>query len=55
MELTRLGYLYFQIALLKSVQWSEEGMSASYKFLQKLWNLDNKIKNEIKKKIHAKQ
>ena len=24
----------------KDVQWSEEGISASYKFLQKLWNLN---------------
>ena len=33
----------------KDVQWSEEGMSASYKFIQKLWNLHLKIMNEIKK------
>ena len=28
----------------KDVQWSEEGMIASYKFIQKLWALHNKIK-----------
>ena len=28
----------------KDVQWSEEGMIASYKFVQKLWTLHNKIK-----------
>ena len=33
----------------KDVQWSEQGMIASYKFLQKLWTLNKKIKNEIKK------
>ena len=33
----------------KDVQWSEEGISASYKFLQKLWNLNTKIIEEINK------
>ena len=28
----------------KDVQWSEEGMIASYKFIQKLWALHKKIK-----------
>ena len=32
----------------KDVQWSEQGMVASYKFLQKLWTLHNKIKEKIK-------
>ena len=32
----------------KDVQWSEQGMIASYKFLQKLWNLHNKIKEKIR-------
>jgi len=32
----------------KDVQWSEEGMSASFKFIQKLWSLHNKILKEIK-------
>ncbi len=31
----------------KDVQWSEQGMIASYKFLQKLWILHNKIKDKI--------
>ncbi len=31
----------------KDVQWSEQGMRASYKFLQKLWILHNKIKEKI--------
>ena len=31
----------------KDVQWSEQGMIASYKFLQKLWTLHNKIKEKI--------
>ena len=33
----------------KDVQWSEEGMAASFKFIQKLWNLHLKIIEEIKK------
>ena len=33
----------------KDVQWSEEGMSSSFKFLQKLWVLNKKILDEIKK------
>ncbi len=35
----------------KDVQWSDQGMIASYKFIQKLWGLHNKIKEEIKKDI----
>ena len=31
----------------KDVQWSEEGITSSYKFIQKLWNLNSKILNEI--------
>ena len=27
----------------KDVQWSEEGIDASYKFIQKLWNLHSKV------------
>ena len=34
----------------KDVQWSEEGISASNKFLQKLWILNLKFLEEIKKK-----
>ena len=33
----------------KDVQWSEEGIVSSYKFIQKLWNLNLKIKDEISK------
>ena len=35
----------------KDVQWSEQGMIASYKFLQKLWALHNKIKKKISMNI----
>ena len=31
----------------KDVQWSEEGMNSSYKFLQKLWSLNSKIEKKI--------
>ena len=33
----------------KDVQWSDEGIASAHKFLQKLWNLNNNIANEIKK------
>ncbi len=33
----------------KDVQWSEEGIVSSFKFVQKLWNLNSKILSEIKK------
>jgi leucyl-tRNA synthetase len=33
----------------KDVQWSEDGMTASYKFIQKLWNLNTKVLKEIDK------
>ena len=33
----------------KDVQWSDEGINSSYKFIQKLWNLNQKILEEIKK------
>ena len=32
----------------KDVQWSEQGMVASYKFMQKLWTLHKKFKDKIK-------
>ena len=35
----------------KDVQWSEQGMVASYKFLQKLWMLHKKIKEKINDNI----
>jgi len=34
----------------KDVQWSEQGIKASFKFIQKLWILHNKIKEKIKSK-----
>jgi leucyl-tRNA synthetase len=33
----------------KDVQWSEEGIAASHKFIQKLWTLHTKIMEEINK------
>ena len=33
----------------KDVQWSDEGITSSFKFIQKLWNLNLKILEEIKK------
>ena len=35
----------------KDVQWSEQGMNASYKFLQKLWTLHNKVKIKIQNNL----
>ena len=34
----------------KDVQWSDQGMNASYKFIQKLWSLHKKIIGKIKSK-----
>ncbi len=34
----------------KDIQWSEQGMASSYKFIQKLWVLNNLVLEEIKKK-----
>ena len=33
----------------KDVQWSEQGMVSSYKFIQKLWTMHEKIKDKINK------
>ena len=33
----------------KDVQWSEEGIVSSFKFIQKLWNFNSKILKEIQK------
>ena len=33
----------------KDVQWSEEGIVSAFKFIQKLWNLNLKILEEVKK------
>ena len=38
----------------KDVQWSEQGMNASYKFLQKLWTLHNKVKVKIQNDLDLK-
>jgi leucyl-tRNA synthetase len=35
----------------KDVQWSDEGIEASYKFIQKLWILHNKITEVLKEEI----
>ena len=35
----------------KDVQWSDQGMNSSYKFIQKLWNLHQKILSEMDKNI----
>ena len=34
----------------KDVQWSDQGMIASFKFIQKLWVLNSKILEKIKVK-----
>ena len=39
----------------KDVQWSEQGMAASYKFLQKFWTLHKNIKNISSKKNKDEQ
>jgi len=38
----------------KDVQWSEQGMISSYKFIQKLWVLHSKIKNNLTNKNEEK-
>ena len=38
----------------KDVQWSEQGMVASYKFIQKLWILHSKFKEKIKENSVSK-
>ncbi len=38
----------------KDVQWSEEGITSAFKFVQKLWTLNLKISEEIKKKSQRK-
>ena len=38
----------------KDVQWSDQGMNASYKFVQKLWDLHKKIKVKLNKKLSNK-
>jgi len=36
----------------KDVQWSDQGMMASFKFVQKLWSLNSKILDKIKNNNH---
>ena len=38
----------------KDVQWSDQGMNASYKFIQKLWDLHLKIKLKLNQKTNNK-
>ena len=37
----------------KDVQWSDEGIASSFKFIQKLWTLNNKFMEEIKKNYQS--
>ena len=39
----------------KDIQWSEQGMIASYKFIQKLWTLHEKIKQIINNNIKGEK
>ena len=32
----------------KDVQWSDQGIEAAHKFIQKLWGLNKKFKDKIK-------
>jgi leucyl-tRNA synthetase len=36
----------------KDVQWSDKGIESAHKFIQKLWNLHNMIKNKLEDKIN---
>ena len=39
----------------KDIQWSESGMSSSFKFIQKFWLLNNEMLNLIKKEKKIKE
>ena len=39
----------------KDVQWSDEGIEASYKFILKLWSLHNKILKHVEKDYQNKK
>ena len=39
----------------KDVQWSDEGMSASFKFIQKLWSLHNKVLDKINNEYNEEE
>ena len=36
----------------KDIQWSEQGMLASFKFIQKFWNLNSELTNKINLKVN---
>ena len=39
----------------KDIQWSDQGMIASHKFISKLWELHKKVKNKIESNIDGKK
>ncbi len=39
----------------KDIQWSDQGMIASHKFISKLWELHKKIKNKIESNLDGKK
>ena len=39
----------------KDIQWSDQGINASYKFLQKLWDLNQRISERKEKEISQKE
>ena len=51
MEQMQQDFLYYQWSTEKDVQWSEEGISSAFKFVQKLWNLNKKIIEEMEKDL----
>ena len=42
-------FIHLIVRSKKDVQWSEQGMASSYKFIQKLWILNTLVLDEIKK------
>ena len=56
-----LGQMQFRLFILsdsppeKDVQWSEQGMLASFKFIQKFWLLNNKIAEKIKNSLEKEK
>ena len=49
-QVDQSDYLFFQIPPEKDVQWSEQGILSSHKFIQKLWALHLKIKKKLSDK-----
>ena len=39
----------------KDIQWSDQGINASYKFLQKLWDLNQRVSEREEKEISQKE